>query len=60
MKIYHLSHTDLDGYGAQLVTKHYFKDILFFNSNYGREIEAKFEATSKVFSCFYCIFVTKR
>lgn len=43
MKIYHLSHTDLDGYGAQFVTKHYFKDILFFNSNYGREIEAKFE-----------------
>ncbi len=43
MKIYHLSHTDLDGYGAQFVTKHYFKDILFFNSNYGREIEVKFE-----------------
>lgn len=42
MKIYHLSHTDLDGYGTQIVTKHYFKDILFFNSNYGREIEAKF------------------
>lgn len=43
MKIYHLSHTDLDGYGAQFVTKKYFKNIEFFNSNYGREIEAVFD-----------------
>lgn len=42
MKIYHLSHTDLDGYGAQYITKHYFNDILFFNSNYGKEINEKF------------------
>ncbi|MGG7073024.1 3'-to-5' oligoribonuclease B [Campylobacter sp. 9BO] len=42
MKIYHLSHTDLDGYGAQFVTAHYFKNLQFFNSNYGREIDEKF------------------
>ncbi|NLC27436.1 MAG: 3'-to-5' oligoribonuclease B, partial [Campylobacteraceae bacterium] len=32
----------LDGYGCQLVTKHYFKNVSFFNSNYGREIEERF------------------
>lgn len=42
MKIYHLSHTDLDGYGAQYITKYYFKDVRYFNSNYGREIDEKF------------------
>lgn len=42
MKIFHLSHTDLDGYGAQYVTNYYFKNIRFFNSNYGREIDEKF------------------
>ncbi|MGP1485016.1 MAG: DHH family phosphoesterase [Campylobacter sp.] len=42
MKIYHLSHTDLDGYGAQIITDHYFKDIKFYNSNYGKEIDEKF------------------
>lgn len=43
MKIFHLSHTDLDGYGAQIVTKFYFEDIKFYNSNYGKEIDVKFE-----------------
>lgn len=42
MQIYHLSHTDLDGYGAQTITNHYFKDIKFYNSNYGKEIDEKF------------------
>ncbi|NLY03382.1 MAG: 3'-to-5' oligoribonuclease B [Campylobacter sp.] len=42
MRVYHLSHTDLDGYSSQLVTKKYFKNIEFFNSNYGREIDVKF------------------
>lgn len=42
MKIYHLSHTDLDGYGCQFVMNHYFKDCVFFNSNYGREINDNF------------------
>lgn len=42
MKIFHLSHTDLDGYGAQFVLSHYFKDVIFLNSNYGKEIEEQF------------------
>jgi len=43
MKLYHLSHIDLDGYGCQLITKEYFKDINFYNSNYGNEISQKIE-----------------
>lgn len=42
MKIYHLSHTDLDGYGCQFVINSYFKNCVFFNSNYGREINDNF------------------
>ncbi|MBE3022330.1 MULTISPECIES: DHH family phosphoesterase [Campylobacter] len=42
MKIYHLSHTDLDGYGAQVITNFYFNNVKFSNSNYGREIDEKF------------------
>ena len=42
MQFYHLSHTDLDGYGAQIITNHYLKDVKFYNSNYGKEIDEKF------------------
>ncbi|TQR28929.1 3'-to-5' oligoribonuclease B [Campylobacter sp. MIT 99-7217] len=42
MKIYHLSHTDLDGYSCQYVLRFYFKDCVFFNSNYGKEINENF------------------
>ena len=42
MAIFHLSHTDLDGYGAQFITNFYFDNIKFFNSNYGKEINEKF------------------
>jgi len=40
-KVYHLSHTDLDGYGAQLVTLKEFgkENIRFFNSGYGKQID---------------------
>ena len=40
--LHHLSHTDLDGYGAQMVTRHYFDSIAFYNSNYGKEINECF------------------
>ena len=40
--LHHLSHTDLDGYGAQMVTRHYFDTITFYNSNYGKEINECF------------------
>lgn len=42
-KLYHLSHTDLDGYSCQYITKHYFKDIEFYNTNYGNEIIENFK-----------------
>ena len=38
MQVHHLSHIDLDGYGAQLVAKEIFDDIRFYNANYGKEI----------------------
>ena len=45
MDIYHLSHTDLDGYGAQILSKACFEkdslEIYFSNANYGREVEIK-------------------
>lgn len=41
MKVYHLSHIDLDGYGCQLVTREFFKDITFYNANYGREVSVR-------------------
>lgn len=44
MKIYHLSHTDLDGYACQYITNFYFKNINFYNSNYGKEINENFVA----------------
>ena len=40
-KVFHLSHTDLDGYSCQLISGRVFSDIEFFNSNYGDEISQK-------------------
>ncbi len=40
-KVYHLSHTDLDGYSCQLITKRCFKHIAFYNSDYGKEINER-------------------
>lgn len=39
MKFFHISHTDLDGYGCQLITKEYFKEGFFYNANYGVEVK---------------------
>lgn len=38
--IYHISHIDLDGYGCQIVTEHYYGkgNVKFFNCNYGNSI----------------------
>lgn len=47
MKVLHLSHIDLDGYGAQYVAKHFFDDIVFFNANYGKEIMVRLEEMLK-------------
>ncbi|ANE34056.1 oligoribonuclease NrnB [Campylobacter hyointestinalis subsp. lawsonii CCUG 27631] len=47
MKIYHLSHTDLDGYSCQFVSSFYLKNVKFYNSNYGKEIDEKFSQILK-------------
>jgi oligoribonuclease NrnB/cAMP/cGMP phosphodiesterase (DHH superfamily) len=43
MKVFHLSHIDLDGYSCQLITKRCFSQIEFYNSNYGKEIDQRLE-----------------
>ena len=43
MKLFHISHTDLDGYGCQLITKEFFKDGFFFNATYGVEVNLSIE-----------------
>jgi len=42
--LFHISHTDLDGYGCQLITKQMldkeqFKKGFFYNANYGTEVK---------------------
>lgn len=39
MKFFHLSHTDLDGFGAQNISRKYFKNPCFYNANYGAEVK---------------------
>ena len=44
MILFHISHTDLDGYGCQLLTKEMlskeqFKKGFFYNANYGAEVK---------------------
>lgn len=41
LEIHHLSHIDLDGYGAQLIAKECFREIQFYNANYGKEVEVR-------------------
>lgn len=49
MKTYHLSHIDLDGYGAQYLSELALgtENIVFFNSNYGLEIKNNLEEILK-------------
>lgn len=44
MKVYHLSHIDLDGYSCQLVSREFFENISFYNANYGREVMVRLNA----------------
>ncbi len=41
MKLYHLSHIDLDGYGCQYLTDKVFSDTRYYNANYGPEVTAR-------------------
>jgi len=39
MKFFHISHTDLDGYGCQFTTQKIFTDAIYYNANYGIEVK---------------------
>ena len=39
MKFFHISHTDMDGYGCQFISKKIFPDGFFINANYGIEVK---------------------
>jgi len=41
MRVFHLSHTDLDGYGCQFVSREFFQSPYFYNANYGKEVLAR-------------------
>lgn len=43
MIFFHISHTDLDGYTCQLLTKEHFKKGFFYNANYGLEVKLTIE-----------------
>lgn len=47
MKLFHISHTDLDGYTCQLITKQIFKNPSYYNANYGLEVKLSID---KVFN----------
>ncbi len=40
MKFFHMSHTDLDGYGCQLISKKIYPEGKFYNANYGVEVKS--------------------
>ena len=41
--IHHLSHTDLDGYGCQLIMKYTPYKLFNYNANYGAEVKQKLD-----------------
>ena len=43
MTFFHLSHTDMDGYGCQLIAKKIFPDGNYYNANYGLEVKVYLE-----------------
>lgn len=44
LEVHHLSHIDLDGYGSQFVARKCFSNIIFYNANYGKEVEVRLNA----------------
>jgi oligoribonuclease NrnB/cAMP/cGMP phosphodiesterase (DHH superfamily) len=52
MIFFHLSHTDLDGYGCQLISKKIFPDGYYFNANYGLEVKTKLKKILQTISNF--------
>ncbi len=43
MDFYHLSHTDLDGYSCQFITKEIYPEGFFVNANYGEEVTVRID-----------------
>ena len=43
MRVHHLSHIDLDGYGCQYLSSLAFGDLQCYNANYGPEVTARLE-----------------
>lgn len=39
MRLFHISHTDLDGYSCQFLTSKVFSKSHYFNANYGMEVK---------------------
>ena len=39
MRLFHISHTDLDGYSCQFLTSKVFEKTEYFNANYGVEVK---------------------
>lgn len=39
MRLFHISHTDLDGYSCQFLTSKVFSKLHYFNANYGIEVK---------------------
>lgn len=44
---FHISHNDLDGFSCQAITKKAITDIIFYNCNYGKELELAVEKVLK-------------
>jgi len=45
MRLFHISHTDLDGFACQLITNDFFKKKHFYNANYGIEVKLVLKKT---------------
>jgi uncharacterized protein len=41
VRLFHLSHTDLDGHSCQLLTSKVFPNAKYYNANYGNEVYAR-------------------
>ena len=39
IRLFHISHTDLDGYACQFLTNEVFPKKHFYNANYGLEVK---------------------
>ena len=58
MITYHLSHIDLDGYFCQYLSTKKFKQVKYFNSNYGKEIYKNLKQIFKTASKDSLILIT--